>query len=922
MTVMTEQDYLAHYGILRKSGRYPWGSGNTQSARNKKFLDVVNDLKSQGMSDTEIARGFSTKEHPFTTTDLRALRSIATNEQKQERISTAVRLRDKGMSNIAIGEQMGINESSVRSLLAADSKDKANSLAATTAMLRREVDAKGAVDIGRGVERDLPLGENPAARIGITTTKLNTAVAALKEEGYQVHTIKVPQAGTGKDTTRKVLAKPTDNPKQQWRELVTDPGKIELITNSSDDGGRTWTGGFQTPISISSKRVSVRYKEDGGDQADGVIYVRPGAKDLSLGSNKYAQVRIAVDGTHYLKGMAVQKDDLPPGVDLVFNTNKSNTGNKLDALKKQEDDPDRPFGAVVRQLKDDKGKVTSAMNIVNEEGNWDDWSRSLSSQMLSKQNPALAQKQLDITYANQRKEYEAISALTNPVVKKKLLESFSDGADSAAVHLKAAAMPRQVSRAILPVPSMKPTEVYAPHLQNGELVALVRYPHGGTFEIPQLTVNNKNREAQKMIGPASSGAIGIHHTVAERLSGADFDGDAVLVIPNGRGEIKSSPPLEGLKGFDPRSSYKSYPGMKTVDGGTVREDGSVDYQGRQPRRGNMQNEMGKVSNLITDMTIQGASNDELARAVRHSMVVIDSEKHVLDYKASARNNGIPALKEKYQGGSTSGATTIISRAGSKTRLPERRLRKASEGGSIDPKTGKKVYVETGEFYTNAKGEKVFKEQVHKRLAVTDDAHTLVSTPGTRVERIYADHSNRLKALANQARKDSLSVGALPTSASAKQVYSKEVDELNAALNLAKKNAPLERQAQSLTASVVAQKKAANPNWTAADEKKARNAALAEMRSRTGAGKQRIEITPSQWDAIQAGAISKSKLSEILDNADLDVVRKLATPKPRAKMDSNALSRARQMMANGYTQGEIATQLGVSVTTLKAGLSGE
>ena len=48
--------------------------------------------------------------------------------------------------------------------------------------------------------------------------------------------------------------------------------------------------------------------------------------------------------------------------------------------------------------------------------------------------------------------------------------------------------------------------------------------------------------------------------------------------------------------------------------------------------------MGDVSNLITDMTIKGANNDELARAVRHSMVVIDSEKHNLDVKASARDN--------------------------------------------------------------------------------------------------------------------------------------------------------------------------------------------------------------------------------------------------------------------------------------------
>ena len=52
--------------------------------------------------------------------------------------------------------------------------------------------------------------------------------------------------------------------------------------------------------------------------------------------------------------------------------------------------------------------------------------------------------------------------------------------------------------------------------------------------------------------------------------------------------------------------------------------------------------MGKISNLITDMTLLGASEDKLARAVRHSMVVIDDEKHHLDYKQSEKDNNIAA----------------------------------------------------------------------------------------------------------------------------------------------------------------------------------------------------------------------------------------------------------------------------------------
>ena len=100
--------------------------------------------------------------------------------------------------------------------------------------------------------------------------------------------------------------------------------------------------------------------------------------------------------------------------------------------------------------------------------------------------------------------------------------------------------------------------------------------------------------------------------------------------------------------------------------------------------------MGKVSNLITDMTIMGAPNDEIARAVKHSMVVIDAEKHKLDYKASAINNGIPALYKKYQGNAGGSAATLISRATSDKKVPVREARKPQDGGPIDPKTGKLV----------------------------------------------------------------------------------------------------------------------------------------------------------------------------------------------------------------------------------------
>jgi hypothetical protein len=881
--IRTQEDHLAHYGILRRSGRYPWGSGGSESTRNRSFLDIIDMHKKDGMSEAEIARGYG-----ITTTELRAARSIARAQQQQEKILTATRLKEKGWSNVKIGERMGLNESSVRALLAPGTKDKADALQTTASMLKKHVDEKKYIDIGSGVH----IG------VGVTRTHLDTAVAILREKGYEVHNIHVLQAGTGKYTTLKVLAKPGT----ALTEVQRNRAQIKQINEHSDNYGRSFDGGIQTPLSVSSRRIGVNYAEDGGAKADGVIYVRPGVDDVRLGSKRYGQVRIAVDGTHYLKGMAVYRDDLPPGVDLVFNTNKPNTGRKKDVMKPLSDDPDFPFGSIVSQIHGPDGKVNSAMNLVNEEGDWDRWSRTLSSQMLSKQSPKLAQQQLNLTYERRIREFNEINSLTNPTVRKELLTKFADSTDSAAVHLKAANMPRQATKVILPINSIKPDEIYAPSMRDGERVALIRFPHGGTFEIPQLTVNNRNREARRILGTSARDAVGIHHTQAKRLSGADFDGDTVLVIPNRNKEIKSTPALEGLKGFDPQV-YK------------IPKNSPIPHM-TSVRKGF---EMGSISNLITDMTIHGAKSDELARAVRHSMVVIDAEKHGLDWKQSEKDNGIRTLKEKYQGGPTAGARTLISKAGAKVYIPQRRPRPASKGGPIDPVTGKKVYEPTGRMIPDRRtGKPTPRLQRSQRLAETEDAFKLSS--GTQMESIYAEHSNKLKAMANNARKEAAHTTPTPYSPSAKKVYGNEVSSLKAKLNIAEKNAPRERQAQLLANAHVSQKKQANPHMEPEDVKKIKQQALNEARIRTGAKKTKIIISPSEWDAIQAGAISTHSLEKILNNSDLDTVRALALPKHAPKMTSAKLTRAKSMLASGYTQAEVADALGVGLTTLKVGLN--
>lgn len=874
--IIKEEDLL-HYGILRRSGRYPWGSGGTENQRNKHFLDYVADLKSKGLSESAIAQGMG-----VSISELRAARSIARSEQRQSDIAMAQRLKDKGMSNVAIGQRMGKNESTVRSLLAPGAADKADILKSTADMLRAEVNEKGFIDVGTGIEGFVSA---PGIVNGVSSTRLATAVAILREEGYELHSVKVPQLGTGLDTTVKVLAPPGTTQK----DVFLNKDKIKFIGAFSEDGGRNY-GKIQEPISIDPKRLQIVYKEDGGSKADGVVYVRPGVKDVSLGGTSYAQVRIKVGDGHYIKGMAVYKDDLPNGVDLQFHVNKSNTGNKLDALKPLKDDPDLPFGAVVSQIGEHIGtpaaKVTSAMNKVNDAGDWDKWSRNLSSQFLSKQSPALVRSQLDMTFENRKAQRDTIMALTNPVVRKRLLEDFAAGTDAASVHLKAASLPGQATRVILPISNIKPTDVYAPGYIDGTPVVLIRHPHGGPFEIPQLVVNNKTAEGRRLLGD-SRDAIGIHHSVASRLSGADFDGDTVLVIPNHGNKVRSDPALADLKDFDPQSSYPGYPGMKKMT--------------------NTQTEMGKISNLITDMSLRQAPPSELARAVKHSMVVIDAEKKGLNYKQSYNDNGIKDLKDKYQQG---GASTLISRAKSRLDVPERKPRTMGKGGPVDTRTGERRFEPTNR--VNFRTGKPATTRTTK-LAEARDAHALSS--GTPVERIYADHSNRLKALANQARLDALNTPTPKQSPSARKTYSKEVASLDSKLAIAIKNRPLERQAQLIANAAIKAKRDYNPNLDQETLKKLKFQALAEARIRTGAGKQRIRITPDEWQAIQANAVSSSKLNDILNNADMDVVKELATPKTAKLMTPSKTGRAKQMLASGYTRAEVARALGVSLTTL-------
>ncbi len=867
--------FLKHYGVKRRSGRYPWGSGGD-------LIEITERLAGKGLSEKDIANGVG-----MTVQQLRNQKSLAKAELKEAQRINVTRQKEGGMSTSAISSETGLATSTIRDLLKPAANLKYRIVKQISDKLRGIIDESRFVDIGTGVE----------AWLGVSDTKLNNAVTLLKNDGYKIYYLYQEQLGAtgGKKTTIKVLG----HPDSTYGELLANKPKIAIPEFFSDDGGVTW---FE-PSSInnfSSDKVLVKYANDGGALKDGLIEMRKGVPELNLGGKSYAQIRIGVDGTHYMKGMAIMRDDLPDGVDIIYNTSAKPTGNKLDAMKIQEVKGVSKFGSIVKPnlYVDADGKEQfGVVNIIAPgelavEGTWATYRKNLSSQVLSKQSPRLAEQQLDIILRNAKSELDDISKLTDPTVRGHLLTEFSDKVDKAAIDLRAAALPRQTTNVLLPDPNLKDNEIYAPNYRNGESVVVLRYPHGGTFEIPTLTVNNKTSEYRKLIGVDASDAVAVNPKVAQKLSGADFDGDFVMVIPNKNNEIRTTPSLKDLERFDPKNTYPKYPGMKVI--------------GEEQK----QREMGNISNLVTDMTIKGASQDEIARAVRHSMVVIDSAKHELNYRQSAIDNGISALKERYQGSARSGAATLISRTKSEFRVLQR-----FDHYEIDPKTGKKIFTNTGKTYINKKtGEEVSRMTVSKK-GIEKDAYDLSS--GTFIEKVYADHANSMKAVANEARLRTLNLTPRPYSPTAKKTYANEVASLDAKYTAAVKARPVERKAQLLGAEIYKAKLAADPGMSRKDKQTWKGRSLVIAQTRLESKKPLIDITRKEWTAIEVGAISPTRLRNVLRNADMDRVRAYATPRAaKAGLSASKTSRALRLLSAGYTTAEISSALGVPVTQIQ------
>lgn len=1007
---MNYEDYLMHYGVGHlnggHSGRYPWGSGVDPHQHSgdddfvpltpKEFYDKVTDItKKDGEKAAAEYFGVSVNR-------LRDFKTIAKADVLAEQYRKVEEYKEKGYSQTKACSLVGIPESTFRTWAKNDATSKLSRINSTANILENAVKDKKFIDVSKGVERQL----------GISEKDLSTAVEVLKTKGYVKQVVSIPQVGNPDQYTNvKVLAAPGTTAK----EIFANRFDVKNIEKFSQDGGQTWFG-IQYPESVDRSRVGIRYDEDGGTLKDGVIELRRGVKDLSMNGSQYAQVRIAVGDGLYLKGMAVYSDDLPKGIDIMVNSNKhrgtpdEKVFKKMKTINVQDSkgnivetiDKDNPFGALIKEdggqtfykskdgnyvldgnqyVKIEKSTkvdpkadryALSPVNKIKEEGDWERYQKTLSSQFLSKQPKELIDRQLKLSLDNKRSEFEEIKDLQNPVVKAKQLMDFADACDKAAVSLKAAALPGQNSKVLLPVNSLKPNEVYAPGYEDGTQLALIRYPHAGPFEIPVLKVNNKNSEASAMIKNAVD-AIGIHPSTATQLSGADFDGDTAMVIPTKTRKgvnIASRPYFEGLKNFDTKD-YKFTTEQfmaagrnalrKQMKEGKTFTDDEILQAGKEKKVMSeiyKQKLMGIASNLITDMTLQGANEKELERAVKFSMVVIDAVKHELDYKACEKECNIKELQEIYQNDPSKsragGAFTIISKSKGEMKVPQRDKTRLS----WNPETGEKIFYETGKNYTKAdvkdpktgkiksvlwnkkaaeqydvedvvKFYNVDKLQNSTRMYETSDAMTLVSPARHPTELAYARYANALKSMANDARKAISDTVIEPRDPAAAKAYSTEVSQLKAALNTAMLNAPRERQAQIIANKRIAEKKAQYPYLTQKeykeDLKKIERQAIAGARAEVQAnGKNtKIQITDGQWKAIQARAVSPSMLEQVLRYADSDRILELSRPKEaRNKFSLAQVSRMKSMDASGFTLAEIAKAMGVSSSTVSRYLKGE
>ena len=170
---------LMHYGMPRRSGRYPWGSGKEPYQHSGDWLSRVESLKKDGLDQKAIIEQMNSynKDHGYdilSTTELRTLNAIASNQRSMDNIKTAQRLRDKeGLTTQQIAEKMGQPWSTVKGWLDEDIETSRRQVAmATKDFLKDQVAKKEFIDVGLGTE----LVASEATGLNVSKDKMNEAV--------------------------------------------------------------------------------------------------------------------------------------------------------------------------------------------------------------------------------------------------------------------------------------------------------------------------------------------------------------------------------------------------------------------------------------------------------------------------------------------------------------------------------------------------------------------------------------------------------------------------------------------------------------------------------------------------------------------------------------------------------------------------
>jgi len=842
--IFFKKNYLIHYGTKRHSGRYPWGSGGNESGTTKQIQELLN----KGYSYKDIANKLGT-----TASEIKSYISYSKTQETNHMIHQIAAKKQHGYSNVEIAKQLGVSEGLVRyysnkqiSEKKAASNERVDKVSKS---LESILDKHIGVDVGTGVNVNLNL----------TNSEMNKVIVGLKDKGYKVEMINVPDPTNRAITVLHQILTKESVTGRDLHQSINDIVSVNVKANKVSTGTK--------PISISKTRVAIKHDPS----KDGMIYIRPGVKDIFIPVGKtYCQARILVGENKYLKGMAVYSDDIPKGKDVQFFHSKATDSKALKDIEKGIN----IFGSNVYQY--EKNGVQSAINVVGSkpgagvEGYWDGWNsaRNLSTQFLAKQPPKAITERIRATKLDLAKELKDINSISNPTIKSWALENFSLALDKKAASMDVSAFPRQSNKVIFGI-DIKDNEVYAPTYNSGETIALVRYPHAGTFEIPVLKVNNNNPSGRKILGNAID-AIGISAKSAAQLSGADYDGDTVIAIP--AKYVKATAPVKSLIDFDPR---KAYPNGPTTPRITEKQK---------------QEKMGEITNLISDATIRGASVSELTRLVKHSMVVIDSYKHNLDYKQSEIDNDIASLKKKYRQ-----TASIISDAKSPAYV-NRELDTSAKGRSYS-------------LPIDSKGNIVYKESTTKRYKSKVDKISLIDNPekhytsSNGVESSYASYSEHLKNMARSARLQSAKVSkAYSVNEAAAKEYKNEIASISYKLGQFERSKAAERQVNRKTLA----KSAKSDDTTKAEQIRA------NYRKQYGVAP--LQLTKREAEALAKGALPKSTVVKALKAfKGLNYSSFTKSTQATTKLQASNVKRYKNL---GYNYSEIANILGISVDRVK------